>query len=193
MTGSNALNRYGTAVAVGMVVLGVVVAAAGPAAARDPLADQTTADFQAECGTSLTKYRGRHHAPALAIDPNLVEYAKSRAQLISQSAGLSHGHRGLNGHYGETLFWTGSVAPELAPCSAAVDNWYRERAFYDPNNPAFSTETASFTQVVWRDTTAVGCARAGGMGAQFYETYIVCAYAPPGNIAGSFTENVLAD
>jgi hypothetical protein len=70
---------------------------------------------------------------------------------------------------------------------------YDEGKHYNYNNPGFTHETGHFTQLVWKSTTSVGCARCGGRGAQWYETYVVCDYKPPGNVVSGnqFRENVL--
>lgn len=63
----------------------------------------------------------------------------------------------------------------------------------------FSKETGHFSQLVWRETTSVGCARfeCNGETADGDEEnaapgwYVVCEYYPPGNVQGRFDENVL--
>ena len=41
----------------------------------------------------------------------------------------------------------------------AVDAWGNERDEYDFNNPQFTEQTGHFTQLVWKNTTTVGCGR----------------------------------
>ncbi len=70
---------------------------------------------------------------------------------------------------------------------------YDEGNYYNYQSPGFSHETGHFTQLVWKSTTSVGCAQCGGRGAQWYETYVVCNYKPPGNVVSGnqFQDNVL--
>lgn len=70
--------------------------------------------------------------------------------------------------------------------------WGGERVKYDYNKPGFSGDTGHFTQMVWKDTTAIGCAWKqcpGSVG-----TLVACEYAPHGNIVGNnnqyFRDNV---
>lgn len=67
---------------------------------------------------------------------------------------------------------------------------------YDFREPTGYTEaTGHFTQLVWRDTTDVGCAAVdcgytdeneeGGRPERALGWYVVCEYSPGGNIVGS--------
>lgn len=50
-----------------------------------------------------------------------------------------------------------------------------------------------FTQVVWKSTTSVACAKAScpaGTITQMPSFFFVCRYAPPGNYQGQFPQNV---
>ncbi|MFJ2111691.1 CAP family protein [Streptomyces sp. NPDC087850] len=152
--------------------------------------DATTDTFLQEVLTTANAHRARHHTPPLTLDPALTSYAKSRAQLISQKEGLSHGHAGLRAGTGETLFWGGSSRGDMFGGRAAVDVWYNEVASYDFDRPGYSPTTGSFTQLVWKGTTRIGAARAFGAGTHAGETYIVVNYEKQGNMAGAFEGNV---
>jgi len=60
--------------------------------------------------------------------------------------------------------------------------WYDEVKDYDFKNQGFKKGTGHFTQVVWKDTKEVGFGYA--------DSYVCARYAPPGNYAGRFEENV---
>ena len=70
--------------------------------------------------------------------------------------------------------------------AAMVAGWARERRHYQPGRyPAVSATGSSadvghYTQMVWRDTREVGCARLRGG----RWDYLVCRYVPPGNVIG---------
>lgn len=59
---------------------------------------------------------------------------------------------------------------------AAVDAWYDEVKQYNFARQGFSAATGHFTQLVWKDTSRVGCAVNPNCS---YRTYI-CQYSPPG-------------
>ena len=67
--------------------------------------------------------------------------------------------------------------------------WYDEISLYNYGRPGFDFKTGHFTQVVWRNTTEVGCAVSRCASGR-WENTLVCQYTPPGNYQGQFPENV---
>ncbi|KAK1584999.1 hypothetical protein QYE76_016938 [Lolium multiflorum] len=111
-------------------------------------------------------------------DDTVAAYAQSYAEQRRGDCQLVHS----GGQYGENIFW-GSAGADWSAADA-VNSWVSEKQFYDhgSNTCAEDEVCGHYTQVVWRDSTAVGCARVvcdnnGGV-------FIVCSYNPPGNFEG---------
>ena len=83
------------------------------------------------------------------------------------------------GPYGEILQWSSA---DLSGTDA-VKLWVDEKAYYDynSNSCAAGQQCGHYTQVVWRNSARLGCAKVkcstGG-------TFIGCNYDPPGNYVG---------
>uniref|UniRef100_A0A6N2MBU6 SCP domain-containing protein n=1 Tax=Salix viminalis TaxID=40686 RepID=A0A6N2MBU6_SALVM len=107
-------------------------------------------------------------------DNTVAAFARSYINGLSGSCRMVHS----GGPYGENLAWG---SPDLAG-TAAVKMWVDERANYDYNsNSCVGGECLHYTQVVWRNSVRLGCAKVrcnnGG-------TIISCNYDPPGNYNG---------
>ncbi|KAG8828583.1 hypothetical protein FRC17_007489, partial [Serendipita sp. 399] len=92
---------------------------------------------------------------------------------------------GKFGRVGENLAaGTGTYTiPEM------VNDWVVEVKDYRASNPVAS----HFTQVVWKATTQIGCAKATCNGIfSAPATYYVCEYLEAGNVIGNFAANVQA-
>lgn len=128
------------------------------------------------------RYRAKHCAKPLTWSPQLAADAQKWADTL-QAKGCMFGHSG--GKHGENLAagTTGALPPE-----EVVRMWYDEVKLYDFKKPTgFSMETGHFTQVVWLDTTQVGCGMAQCKGNDIW----VCQYETPGNWEGQFRQKVL--
>ncbi|WP_219462144.1 CAP domain-containing protein [Nonomuraea rhizosphaerae] len=157
---------------------------------RPPLPDATSESFLAEALAEANAHRARHHAPPLALDPELVEYARSRAASRSEHPDTEAGHTGLREGTGENIFW--GAASKRSPLAAgkAVAEWYDEIKGYDFGHPENVGDCGHFTQLVWKESRRMGAGRVAGEGLDFFETYIVFVFEEPGNRAGGFAENV---
>ncbi|CAM9557917.1 unnamed protein product, partial [Discosporangium mesarthrocarpum] len=135
-----------------------------------------------------------HNAPSLREDSDLISAAQRWADtLASTCSGLRHDDNRPSDQ-GENLFACGFSSDE--PCASAdgaVRSWYDEVALYS-DGMGFTNETGHFTQVVWKSTTAVGCADSAPCtpsdNEDFNWQYVVCRYSPPGNVNGQFSQNV---
>ncbi|KAL5321113.1 hypothetical protein ACEPPN_011925 [Leptodophora sp. 'Broadleaf-Isolate-01'] len=144
----------------------------------------TDADsFQKDMLTAHNFYRGEHGVKDLVWNETSADFASDWAE------GCRFVHSG--GPTGENL------AAGYANATASVDAWGLERKMYNFKKPTgFSEKTGHFTQLVWGNTTSVGCAVKSCQGENDTPGfYVVCEYYPPGNVVGNnnqyFKDNVL--
>ncbi|XP_008805422.2 pathogenesis-related protein PR-1-like [Phoenix dactylifera] len=137
-------------------------------------------------GPSLARqFLGPHNTARSALrlrpliwDPRLARYAERYANRRRGDCALVHSA----GPYGENIFWgsgSGWTPAQAVAAWVSERQWYR----YGSNSCAGGWEKCGhYTQIVWRTTRRLGCARvncAGGRG-----VFIVCDYHPPGNFVG---------
>ncbi|KAJ1701713.1 hypothetical protein LUZ63_001492 [Rhynchospora breviuscula] len=110
-------------------------------------------------------------------DSTVQAYAQSYANKRKGDCKLIHS----GGPYGENLFW--GWGKDYSGIDA-VDNWVSEKQYYNynTNTCASGKVCGHYTQVVWRSTTKIGCAKVvcdnnAGI-------FIICSYNPPGNYPG---------
>ncbi|KAL8136971.1 hypothetical protein V2J09_002972 [Rumex salicifolius] len=109
----------------------------------------------------------------LKWDPKLAAYAARYANKRRADCARIHS----DGPYGENLFWGAGTKWAAAQ---AVAGWMSERKWYNYGmNKCFGPDCGHYTQIVWRSTRRVGCAKVSclnGRGVLF-----VCEYDPPGH------------
>ncbi|KAK3844491.1 MAG: PR-1 protein [Linnemannia gamsii] len=121
------------------------------------------------------KYRARHGAKPLKWNAKAAQFGDNWIQQCQFK------HSG--GKYGENL------AAGYKNFKTGIDAWYNEVSKYNYKNPGFSMATGHFTQVVWKGTKSVGCAKKFCPGSNW--TIYICNYDPPGNYQGQYQKNVL--
>ncbi|HWJ69818.1 MAG TPA: CAP domain-containing protein [Sphingobium sp.] len=156
------------------------LAAAAPfvVSAADPLAN-----FDERLLFVHNRERAELDLPPLQWNATLERTAQRWADYLAQTGRFEHAPENMTEPQGENL-WAGTkgyYAPEQM-----VDAWAREKRYFRPGLfPDNSTtgrleDIGHYTQLVWRATRQVGCARATSQ----EEDILVCRYAEAGNYTG---------
>jgi len=130
--------------------------------------------------------RARVGAPALIWSDALEVEARDWARTLIETGRFAHDPR-PHGH-GENL-WTGWGSRLFTP-EDMVGEWIAERADYRPGVFPNVSRTGDwvavghYTQLIWRDTTHVGCA----IEHRGDQALLACRYSPPGNVDGQSAE-----
>jgi len=159
----------------------------------------------AEMLNAHNEKRRLHCAPPLVWSAQLAAAAQEHANKCTNTHGVSSGE-----NLATAMAWDGAgrdILPAKSDRNAYLESWYCEVKQYDFNKPGivggFTQNCAPpvnghFTQVVWKSTQRVGCARQtcpmkDSQGKQRKGTYWVCRYDPPGNITSDavLRQNVL--
>lgn len=118
------------------------------------------------------KYREEVSVPPLEWSDSLASSAQKWAEQLAARGTLQHSRPGEN-------LWSGSSGAFSQ--TQMVDLWGSEKQFFIPGQPypnACQGGTCGhYTQIIWKNTTEVGCGLASGEG----DDYLVCQYNPPGN------------
>jgi pathogenesis-related protein 1 len=123
--------------------------------------------------------RASVNIPPLTWSAELAQYAANQAaKLATQGCALKHSK---NARYGENLF-SGAVSLNHEAVVEAAKAWESEKINYsgDKLNKANRSQVGHYTQMVWRDTKQLGCAKI----ACADQIIVVCNYAPAGNRLG---------
>ena len=126
--------------------------------------------------------RARVGAPPLNWADSLEAEARVWARRLIASDTFAH-DPAPHGH-GENLWtgWGGRIwtPEEMVGEWAAERSDYLHRPFPSVSRTGNWADVAHYTQLVWRDTTHVGCA----VESRGDRSVLACRYAPPGNIDG---------
>lgn len=160
--------------------------AAGALALIAPLLAGTSNANSAFETRVLARHNGERASlglPPLRWNPELAASAQSWAERLAATGKFEHAPEDRYAPEGENL-WAGTkgyYAPE-----AMVDAWIREKQHFRPgvfpNNSTTGRleDVGHYTQLVWKETREVGCAKATGA----REDVLVCRYAQAGNYMG---------
>ena len=140
-------------------------------------------DFETRVLAAHNRERSALGVAPLRWDPALAQSAQRWADQLAATGQFQHAPENRRAPEGENL-WAGTkgyFGPE-----AMVNAWVREKKFFKqgsfPDNSVTGRveDVGHYTQMVWRDTGEVGCAKATGA----REDVLVCRYAEAGNYSG---------
>lgn len=183
--------ELGLLIAVAIGIAGGVLA--GCAAEPPRVVERRTSDVPAPRGPDLLRSamlkdqnaaRAAVGAAPLAWSDALAKDAAAYARTLADTRRFQHAEQPQGpGREGENL-WTGTRG--AYSYDEMVGHWVAEKKDVLPLPVPQSSRTGRFgdvghyTQIVWRATTTVGCA----MASNATDDYLVCRYAPPGNVFG---------
>lgn len=135
--------------------------------------------MQEEVLSVHNKYRAELDMPPLVWSETLAAHAGQWANQLARSGGqLRHSQAAGEG---ENL-WRGNIG--CFSDSEKVEHWASRRKYFksgvfpDVSTSGNWVDVGHYTQIIWRGTKEVGCAKAI-VGKQ---DIFVCRYAPPGNV-----------
>ncbi|MEZ5656923.1 MAG: CAP domain-containing protein [Sphingobium sp.] len=140
-------------------------------------------DFNTRLLNAHNAERGLLGLDAMKWDPKLAASAQKWADYLAATGRFEHAAQMPGNPQGENL-WAGT-AGYFSP-EAMVGAWAEEKQYFKagrfPDNSTTGdiSDVGHYTQMVWRDTGRVGCARAKNG----QEEFLVCRYARAGNWYG---------
>ncbi|XP_021274324.1 STS14 protein [Herrania umbratica] len=127
-----------------------------------------------------------HNQARAAVGVGPLRWSEQLANATSRLARYQRNKMGCqfanltDQKYGANQFWSGgaAVTPRMA-----VDTWVKEKSYYNyaSNSCAPNHMCGVYTQVVWKNSSELGCAQAT---CKEQITLTICFYNPPGNYIG---------
>ena len=145
--------------------------------------DSVLETFRNEVTAKHNYYRNLHQVGDLERDSVLEKIAQDASDYMVKIGSFSYPSETYNGNYiGKSLFFNWGP-----PSGAAIaDMLYSGSSNYDFSNPGYNPNAGTFTQLVWKSTTKLGC----GYACNGKNCYGICTYYPGGNYLNSFASNV---
>lgn len=127
------------------------------------------------------QYRSEVDVPPLTWSDTLASHAQEWADYLASLGAVLQHSKGTG--EGENLWGGTSGAYSYAQMIEGFGNeqqYFVSGTFPDVSSTGNWADVGHYTQMVWRDTTEVGCAIASANG----NDVLVCRYSPQGNFLG---------
>jgi pathogenesis-related protein 1 len=152
-------------------------------------AEKLTVQQQQQIVDAHNRYRKQVHVNELKWSDELASVAQQWVLRLRNEHQCNMHHSNILG-VGENLFWAsavyvsnGSTYPQSITPREVVEAWGSEKDnYHDEDNSCDSGKVCGhYTQLVWHNTTKVGCAMTV---CPDYSQIWSCNYSPPGNFSG---------
>jgi pathogenesis-related protein 1 len=134
---------------------------------------------------SHNAYRKELGLPDLKWSSELADYAQAWGNELVKNRNCKPLSRPYNAgdpwnqKYGENVFWNSNPSSTIL---TAINSWGRKKENFDPvTKSCTGGECGSYTQMIWKETTQVGCALVKCPDGAII---VVCNYDPKGNDGG---------
>ena len=135
------------------------------------------------------RYRHKHKVKNLHISNELCEKAKKKiSKLIAKDDDEFLDDEDEEIELGENLYIN---YQGLFDVEKICKDWYDEKNKYDFSKNKYQKGTGHFTQMIWKETKAVGFG--WDISSKNNKFYFLAYYYPAGNEVGKFKENVLVE
>ncbi|XVF61937.1 hypothetical protein PTKIN_Ptkin08bG0175600 [Pterospermum kingtungense] len=168
-----------------LLVLALAIFSHIPAAQPvSPAASIDTVD-QLVAPNAAREFLDAHNQARAAVGVGPLKWSNQLSNATDHLARYQSNRMGcqfanLTGYqYGANQVWSSGI---MTP-KEAVDTWVKEKNYYDyaNNSCAPNRQCGLYTQVVWKNTSELGCAQAS---CKNQVTLTICFYNPPGNYVG---------
>jgi uncharacterized protein YkwD len=147
----------------------------GSGSSPEPSPEPSPGGMAEEILNAHNRYRAEVGIPSLTWSDTLASHAQDWANHLAANRSFEHS-QGTG--EGENL-WKGTSG--FYSYTQMVDRWGSEKQHFVTGSSSNFSGVGHYTQMVWRNTTQVGCAVAEGADGQ---TTLVCRYSPQGNVQG---------
>lgn len=131
--------------------------------------------FSGEMLTAHNCIRAEMELPPLQWSSELAAYSQKWADSLIAQNRVAHNSKSP---YGENILVTGLGSTP----SNVVAEWASESQSYTYHSNTCTGDCGHYTQLVWRSTRKVGCAKATNGRREIW----ACSYDPPGNYRGEW-------